>query len=102
MNEQIEEMEEDLRYCHTEFVGNYGDVYTDYRKTAEKLVVMGYRKQSENMVEVVRCCDCQYCEILIEGITEEPRYFCTRKDDIGVGVDPTDYCSLAKMKGGAE
>lgn len=45
--EHIEEMAENLRYCHTEFVGDYGDVYTDYSKTAEKLAVMGYHKQSE-------------------------------------------------------
>lgn len=44
---QSEEMENDLRYCHTEYVGDYGDICTDYRKTAEKLAVMGYRKQSE-------------------------------------------------------
>ena len=44
---QIEETMEDLRYCHTEYVGDYGDTYTDYKKTAEKLVIMGYRKQSE-------------------------------------------------------
>lgn len=44
---QIEEMENDLRYCHTEYVGDYSDIYTDYYKTAEKLTFMGYRKQSE-------------------------------------------------------
>lgn len=51
---QIEEMAEDLRYCHTEFVGDYGDIYTDYNKTAEKLTCMGYRKQSEVIKEFVK------------------------------------------------
>lgn len=56
-------------------------------------------KQSEKMVEVVRCCDCKYCEVVINDIICEPKYFCTRL--IGCfPVDPTDYCSRAVKKGG--
>lgn len=65
---------------------------------AEALYNAGYRKQSENLVEVVRCYDCKYCEIVMDSIIDEPKYFCTRM--VGsIPVDPTDYCSRAKMKG---
>lgn len=50
-------------------------------------------------VKVVRCCDCKYCEVVIKDIIDEPAYFCTRL--VGcIPVDPTDYCSRAKQKGG--
>ena len=68
---------------------------------AETLYNAGYRKQSENLVEVVRCCDCEYCEVVIDSIIDEPKYFCTRM--VGsMPIDPMDYCSASKMKGGAE
>ena len=43
----IEEIENDLRECHTEFPDENMNIYTDYSKTAEKMVAKGYRKQSE-------------------------------------------------------
>lgn len=47
---------------------------------------------SADMVEVVRCCDCKYCEVVIIDIIDEPKYFCTRM--VGsIPIDPTDYCS---------
>ena len=70
-----------------------------YQNIAYDLYRRSYRKQSENLVEVVRCYDCKYCEVVINDITEEPKYFCTRM--LGsMPVDPTDYCSGAKVKGG--
>lgn len=78
---QIEEMAEDLRYCHTEFAGDYGDIYTDYHKTAEKLVVIGYRKQSE-----LTPCDC-----------------CKFNPPSSTDGKPCSMCpAQVKMKGGAE
>lgn len=68
---------------------------------ADALYEEGYRKQSENLIEVVQCCDCKHCEVVIDSIIDEPKYFCTRM--VGsIPIDPTDYCSRAKMKGGAE
>lgn len=43
----IKEFTEDLRYCHVEYVGDYGGVLTDYRETAKKLAILGYRKIPE-------------------------------------------------------
>lgn len=44
-------MSADLEMCHTE--GCYcGEVYTDFDATAEKMVAIGYRKQSENVIEL--------------------------------------------------
>ena len=65
---------------------------------AKRIYDAGYRKQSENLMAVVRCCDCKYCEVVIDSIIDEPKYFCTRI--VGsIPIDPTDYCSRAKMKG---
>lgn len=51
-----------------------------------------------DVVKVVRCKDCKYCEVVLNEITNEPRYFCTRM--IGsIPVDHTDFCSKAKTKG---
>ena len=47
--EQIEEFKEDLRYCHVEYIGDYGGVFTDYRETAEKLAILGYRRLPEGV-----------------------------------------------------
>lgn len=44
--EQIYEMQDDLKNCHTQFVFDF-EVHTDYYETASKLVNIGYRKQSE-------------------------------------------------------
>ncbi len=44
---QIEDFENDLRECHTEFATGVGEIYTDYDTTAQKMFDKGYRKQSE-------------------------------------------------------
>lgn len=77
------------------------DVNCDLCDFAKSLYNAGYRKQSENLVEVVRCYDCKYCEVVVDSIIDEPKYFCARM--VGsMPIDPTDYCSRAKMKGGAD
>ena len=59
---------------------------------AEALYKAGYRK-------IVHCCDCKYCEVVINEITDLPKYFCTRM--VGcLEVDSNEFCSKAKMKGG--
>ena len=93
--EQIEEMAEDLRYCHTEYIGDYGDIYTDYNKTAEKLAVIGYRKQKEGEWE----------EISIPVHCEDDADIIYRCSSCGSCSDSeTNFCwnCGAKMKGGAE
>lgn len=50
---QIEEIYEEIKYG----TGSYSD---DARSVAEILYDIGYRKQSENTVEVIRCKDCRY------------------------------------------
>ena len=48
---QIEEMVDDLMACHTEFYDN-AEIYTDYYDMARNLIAKGYRKQSENIIEL--------------------------------------------------
>ena len=52
-------MSSDLEYCHTEFSGDHGEIYTDYDATAKKMFAKGYRKQSEGewRSEIVKRCD---------------------------------------------
>ena len=48
--EQIEEMKKDLSECHTidEWAAReYGEAYTDFDATAEKMLDRGWRKQIE-------------------------------------------------------
>lgn len=71
--------------------------------SAKKLYSAGYRKQSENMVEVVGCKDCQFAYIDGDRAycrnTETPWY----NDYFEVFTKTSDFCSYgAKMKGGAE
>ena len=97
---QIEEMAEDLRYCHTEFVGDYGDIYTDYNKTAEKLTIMGYRRQSEG----------EWLTETGDWIYNVSKKYCSkcgttaRYDKNMHEYILTNFCPNcgAKMKGGAE
>ena len=97
---QIEEMAEDIG--KSDFCKHLPKELCNKRScsqcTAEIIYEAGYRKQSENLMAVVRCCDCKYCEVVIDSIIDEPKYFCTRI--VGsIPIDPTDYCSRAKMKG---
>lgn len=63
---------------------------------AEAIYTAGYRKQSENMVEVVRCKDCKHCTL-----TEDGEY---NPEDIVCGYFMTDgmqaydYCSYGERK----
>lgn len=50
-----------------------------------------------DVVEVVRCCDCKYCETVIHSIIDEPKWFCTRMVR-AFDVDPTSYCSYGERK----
>lgn len=99
---QIEEMWNIITTeCNNECVGcEYeNDDWCFTHRVINNLYNAGYRKQSENLIAVVRCCDCKYCEVVIDSIIDEPKYFCTRM--VGsIPIDPTDYCSRAKMKGG--
>ena len=56
----------------------------------------GYRKQSENTVEVIRCKDCKHWKQV-----NAERHACYK---LGFEMDYDEYCSYgeAKMKGGAE
>ena len=107
---QIEEMSEDVARMLCEIYSPNCDEYQPHSCSkcyvnstpigcfVEMLYEAGYRKQSENLMAVVRCCDCKYCEVVIDSIIDEPKYFCTRI--VGsIPIDPTDYCSRAKMKG---
>ena len=67
-------------------------------KAAKKFYNAGYRKQSENTVEIVRCKECRNCEKVpsMLGIVLYCNEWC--KD-----VDEDTFCSFgAKMKGGAK
>jgi hypothetical protein len=50
-----------------------------------------------DVVEVVRCCDCKYCEIVINSVIDEPQWFCTRMVR-AFDVDPTSFCSYGERK----
>ena len=55
-------MSADLELCHTEFMIGVGEIYTDYDTTAQKMYNIGYRKQSENVIELpCRVGDTVYC-----------------------------------------
>ena len=61
---------------------------------ANKIYNAGYRKQSDNTVEVVRCKDCVFCE---EG--QGASIYCRLHD---TRFERNGFCSYGKMKGGAE
>ena len=100
---QIEEMA--LAICNSRGVADVDDCRTCwkyengclYQEIAYGLYNAGYRKQSENTVEVVRCWECRQYEanILGDGIG-----YC---NEYGMKMLKNDYCSYgSKMKGGAE
>jgi hypothetical protein len=76
-------------------------------KAARALIKEGYRKQSENTVEVVRCKDCEYwTEVSFDAITELHWGECRKPlgDYRYCETAEHVFCSYgeAKMKGGAE
>lgn len=99
-DKQIEEMAEALRHtCEGECFTNVDGLIDCEVCRACYFYEAGYRKQSDNLIVVVRCCDCKYCEVVIDSIIDEPKYFCTRM--VGsIPIDPTDYCSRAVKKVG--
>lgn len=86
--EQIDALKTDLRYCHTidEWAAReFGEAYTDYEATAEKLVAKGWCKQVEGVwVKDKKVCSSPFCS-LCGAIGGEENY--------------CHYCG-AKMKGG--
>ena len=50
-----------------------------------------------DVVEVVRCCDCKYCETVIHSVIDEPQWFCTRMVR-AFDVDPTSFCSYSERR----
>ena len=65
--QQIEEMAEDLRSCHTEF-NSEGYIYTDYVETVRNMFDKGYRKlpTGEWIIErepngMIYCFSCSFC-----------------------------------------
>lgn len=92
MKEQIEQLENDITECYGCDPMYYG---TDGNFLAKGLVEMGWRKQSENTVEVVRCAECQESEVCPDTLL-----WCNEWDRL---VPPKGFCHCgAKMKGGAE
>lgn len=71
---------------------------------ARNLYNAGYRKQSENVVEVVRCRDCKFN---VANMERDPLDITDYSGDdivcsylMADGLDPMDYCSCgSKMKG---
>lgn len=119
-------MSADLQECHTEFFSN-AELYTDYDETARQMDDKGYRKQSENMVELpCKVGDTVWCiynytkpkEFQIDILTmSKNHYSFTIKTKDGIykhycdkeAVDKWVFFTkeeaeeaLAKMKGGAE
>lgn len=94
--EQIEEMAKDL-------YGYSIDTEEDCDFVAKLLYTKGYRKQSENTVEVVRCKDCISCEYCYpakaKGKEAIEAWYCHFHKRY---ASPDAFCSFAKMKGGAE
>ena len=102
---QIEEMRKDLVEIFYEEYEKRRIITADF--TAIKMNAKGYRKQSENTVEVVRCKDCEYwTEVSFDAITEWRWGECRKPlgDYRDCDTAEHDFCSYgeAKMKGGAE
>ena len=53
-------------------------------------------------IEIVRCKDCEYSYIAQTDSRGKMQRFCQRTPSFSRCVDDTDFCSWAKMKGGAE
>ena len=96
----IEEFENDLVACHTEFADGNGDIYTDYSTTAEKMVAKGYRKQIEG----------EWATETTDWVYDVKRTYCSNCgksaifDSFMGKYRLTNFCPNcgASMKGGAE
>lgn len=86
----IEEMARDLCKCLVEEFGGYSQEFVlDAKATAEKLYNADYRK-------VIHCKDCEYRD------TEGCSLTYWNGGELVSNVEDNDFCSGAKMKGGAE
>lgn len=101
---QIDEMAE-ITKAHCELENQCGSCHYETCNDcfAEILYNAGYRKHSENTVEVVRCKDCKYCDVIYPikcaGAEAINVYFCGFNN---VPRKADDFCSYGEMKGGAE
>ena len=83
---QIEEMIDDLLNCYCEFESG-GDIYTDYPKTAERMIEKGWRKQNDIIKE--------FAEKLKSHLYDNPSMFTQQRYIV---VDEIDSL-LEEMKG---
>lgn len=83
---QIEDFENDLRECHTEFSvsDDSMDIYTDYKITAQNMIGKGWSKQSEGEWEML-------------GLRNPKCSLCHKYN-----IEKSNFCPHcgAKMKGG--
>ena len=110
---QIEDFENDLRECHTEFSvsDDSMDIYTDYKITAQNMIGKGWSKQSEGewiiKSEIYKLIDDVDEELFVECS------ICQRRFNVPYELDDEKifkyarehypYCNCgAKMKGGAK
>lgn len=61
-----------------------------------RCVIEQFLEDYGDVIQVVRCIDCQYCEVIID-IIGNPQLFCTRSKN-KPEVDFSDYCSYGKRK----
>ena len=95
MNEQIKEMAQLMcedcaasgTHCPTELCD-------DVVQQAQVLYNAGYRKQSEDTVEVVRCKDCRHCKF--NSCSET--YKCDRRVYFTETVAEDGFCSYGERK----
>lgn len=92
---QIEEMVRIASKCITSWLNNETPkALPDY--IAEALYNVGYRKQSA----IIRCKDCEHYGLNSSIDKNKHCLYFSGYDEIF--TEPNDYCSFAKMKGGAE
>lgn len=53
-------------------------------------------KMGDNVINVIRCKDCKYCEIIIDQFDND-WYFCTKSAN-NAEVKADDYCSYGVRK----
>ena len=103
---QIEEIRKDIFAAF----GGYAKWEEDWQSLAEAVYNAGYRKQSEDNVEVVRCKDCEYWNPMDNGISWHNKGRIDGDCDMLHRVhyaerqltEQDHFCSYGKMKGGAE
>jgi hypothetical protein len=96
----VEEFENDLIACHAEFEDG-GEIYNDYKTTAERMCAKGYRKQSEGEWIETDYKTVEYGFVERRG----KAWLCTNCRHASKEFNPNmKYCPNcgAHMKGGAE